>query len=105
MGGPVQPSMLFYGEHAGVILPSDPWSETAWTEAKSKKKFQLKILKSLNFKYHPSTCNAVDLGSISGSGRSPGEGNDNLLQYSCLRNPMDRGACWATVCGMTKSQT
>jgi len=36
--------------------------------------------------------NAVDLGSIPGSGRSPGEGNGNPLQYSCLENPMDRGA-------------
>ena len=36
--------------------------------------------------------NAGDLGSIPGSGRSPGEGNGNLLQYSCLENPMDRGA-------------
>ena len=36
---------------------------------------------------------------------SPGEGNDNLLQYSCLKNPMDRGACWATVSGVTKSRT
>ena len=39
-----------------------------------------------------SACNAGDLGSIPGSGRSPGEGNVNPLQYSCLENPMDRGA-------------
>ena len=39
-----------------------------------------------------STCNAGDLGSIPGSGRSPGEGNGNPLQYSCLENPMDGGA-------------
>ena len=39
-----------------------------------------------------SACNAGDLGSIPGSGRSPGEGNGNPLQYSCLENPMDRGA-------------
>ena len=38
------------------------------------------------------TCNAGDLGSIPGSGTSPGEGNDNPLQYSCLGNPMDEGA-------------
>ena len=43
-----------------------------------------------------------DAGSIPGSGRSPGEGNDNPLQYSCLGNPMDRGAWWATVRGVTK---
>ena len=47
-------------------------------------------------------CNAEDTGSIPGSGRSPGEGNGNPLQYSCLGNPMDRGACWSTVHGVTK---
>ena len=52
-----------------------------------------------------STCNAEDLGSISGSGRTPGEGNGYPLQYSCWENPMDRGNWWATVCGVTKSQT
>ena len=40
--------------------------------------------------------NAGDLGSIPGSGRSPGEGNGNPLQHSYLENTMDRGACWAT---------
>ena len=40
-----------------------------------------------------------DKGWILGSGRSPGEGNGNPLQYSCLENPMDRGAWWATVIG------
>ena len=48
---------------------------------------------------------AGDLGSIPGSARSPGEGNGNPLQYYCLENPMDRGAWWATVHGVTKSQT
>ena len=43
-----------------------------------------------------------DVGSISGSGRSPGEGNDNPLQYSCRVNPMDRGAWRAAVHGVTK---
>ena len=52
-----------------------------------------------------SACNAGDLGSIPGSGRSPGEGNDNPLQYSCLENPMDRGAWWATVHRVAKSRT
>ena len=46
-----------------------------------------------------------DVGSIPGSGRSPGEGNGNLLQYSCLENTMDRGAWQATVHGVTKSWT
>ena len=51
-----------------------------------------------------SVCNAGDLGSIPGSGRSPGEGNGNPLQYSCLENSMDRGAWQATVHGVPKSQ-
>ena len=44
-----------------------------------------------------------DSGSIPGSGRSPGEEHGNPLQYSCLENPMDRGAWWATVSGVTES--
>ena len=49
--------------------------------------------------------NAGDLGSIPGSGRSPGEGNGNPLQYSCLENPMDGGAWWAAVHGVAKCRT
>ena len=49
--------------------------------------------------------NIRDTGSVPGMGRSPGEGNGNPLQYSCLENPMDRGAWWATVYGVTNSQT
>ena len=49
-----------------------------------------------------STCNAGDLGSISESGRSPGEGNGNPLQYSCLENSMDRGTWPAVVHGITE---
>ena len=52
-----------------------------------------------------SACNAGNLGSISGSRRSPAEGNGNPLQYSCLENPMDRGAWWATFHRFEKSQT
>ena len=48
---------------------------------------------------------ARDMSSIPGSGRSPGGGNGNPLQYSCLERPMDRGAWWAKVHGVTKSQT
>ena len=48
---------------------------------------------------------AGDKGSVPGSGRSPGGGNDNPLQYSCLENSMDRGAWWATVHGVAKSRT
>ena len=50
-------------------------------------------------------CNAGDLGLIPGSGRCPGGGHGNPLQYFCLQNPMDRGAWWATVHGVTNSWT
>ena len=49
-----------------------------------------------------SACNVGDLGLIPGLGRSPGAGNGNPLQYSCLKNPMDRGARQATVHGVAK---
>ena len=49
--------------------------------------------------------NAGDVGLIPGLGRSAGEGNGHLLQHSCLENPMDRGAWWAIVHGVAKSQT
>ena len=52
-----------------------------------------------------SACNAGDSGSIPGLGRSPGEGNGNPLQYSCLENSMDRGAWQANDHGVTKSWT
>ena len=45
-----------------------------------------------------------DMGSVPGSGRSPGEGNGSPLQYSCRENPMNRGAWWATVHGVPESQ-
>ena len=52
-----------------------------------------------------SACNTGDPGLIPESGRSPGEGNGNPLQYCCLENPMEGGAWWATVRGATKSGT
>ena len=52
-----------------------------------------------------SACNAGDLGSIPGLGRSPGEGNGNPLQYSCLQNPMDREAWGATAQGVAELDT
>ena len=52
-----------------------------------------------------SACNSGDPGLILGLGRSPGEGNGNPLQYSCLENPMNGGAWWATVRGVTESDT
>ena len=52
-----------------------------------------------------SACNAGDPGSIPGPGKFPGEGNGNPLQYSCLENPMDGGAWWATIHGVAESDT
>ena len=52
-----------------------------------------------------SACNAASLDSIPGLGKFPGGGHGNPLQYSCVENPIDRGAWWATVRGVTKSQT
>ena len=63
------------------------------------------ILISLGSEGKESACSAGQPGSIPGSGRSPGDGNGNPLQYSCLKNSMDRGAWWATVHEAAKSQT
>ena len=52
-----------------------------------------------------SASNAGDVGLIPGSGRSPGEGNGNPPQYSCLENPMDGEAWWAIIHGVAKSGT
>ena len=59
--------------------------------------FQLSLLSPGGTEVKASACHVGDLDSIPGSGRSPGEGNGNPLQYSCLENPMDGGAWWATV--------
>ena len=59
---------------------------------------------ALVVKIPPASAGGIrDPGLIPGLGRSPGEGNGNPLQYSCLENPMDRGAWWATAHGVTKS--
>ena len=74
---------------------------------KTKEKKRKNILKGLSrwFSGKESTCQAGDTGLFPGFGRSPGEGNQNPLQYSCLGNHMDRGAWWAMVHGVTKSRT
>ena len=56
----------------------------------------------ISYKESPAS---VEVGSVSGSGRSPGGGNDNPLQYFCPENPMDRGGWQATVCGVAKTLT
>ena len=72
-------------------------------------KMRISDFRSLGFPHRSvskeSACNAGDAGSIPGLGRSPGEGNGNPLQYSCLENPIDRGAWRATVHGVAKSRT
>ena len=66
----------------------------------------LKLLGFLGSSAHEeSACNARDPGLVPGWGRSPGEGKGYPLQYSGLENPMDRGAWWAMVHGVVKSQT
>ena len=65
----------------------------------------VQMVKNLPAMQEESACNSGDPGSIPGLGRSPGEGNGYPLQYSCLENPMDRGACQATIHWVAKSQT
>ena len=77
------------------------WSYLGWHHLKPEVPVSLKYW----FAMFDGTCHAGDLGLISGSGRSLGEVNDNSLQYSCLENPVDRGAWRATVHGVAKSQT
>ena len=67
--------------------------------------FQLNLKSICGSDSKESACNAGDPGSIPGSGRSPGEENGKPLQYSCLENPMDRGAWQATVHRVAKSRT
>ena len=83
------------------IFPESHWNHC--TEVLYRLNLSWASLVAQRLKRLPSM--QVDLGSIPGSGRSPGEGNGNPLQYSCLENPMDRGAWWATVHGVAKSWT
>ena len=76
-----------------------------WATSLSHFHFQKKWASTGGSAGKDSACSARDPGSIPGLGRSPGEGNGNPLQYSCLENSMDRGAWQATVHGVTKSQT
>ena len=89
-------SVWSYGLHDYTeysAIKDSPWCISGFYDGSNSKK---------------SACNAGDTGdagSIPGSGRSPGRGNCNPLQYSCLGNLMDIGASWATVHGITKSQS
>ena len=82
--------------------------ETEMQSEKSREFFEngLGFLSGSAVKNQPANSgDARDEGWIPQSGRSPGEGNDNSLQYSCLGNPTDRGVWWATVHGVAKGQT
>ena len=81
-------------------LPQSPPASSLWPHPTAERAF---LVAQKNGK--ESACSAGDQGSIAGSGRSPGEGHDNPLQDCCLENPIDRGAWWVTVHGVTKSQT
>ena len=67
--------------------------------------FYICTISSLSWTFRLFPCPGYWSGSVHGSGRSPGEGNGNPLQCSCLGNPMDRGAWWAIIHGVAKSQT
>ena len=86
---------------AGKGTKSQIWKYLEW----KVKDLELNSVCSEGSASKESACNAGDLGSIPGSGRFPGGGHDNPFQHSCLENPMDREAWWATVHGVTKSDT
>ena len=100
--------------HSSILAWKTPWTEWVPMDCSGLQSIRLQRVRH-NWVQTPTTpcsldgkefaCSAEDLGSIPGSGRSPGEGNSNPLQYSCLENPMDRGVWWATVHGVTNSQT
>ena len=107
----ISPDSLQARDNHGPVLTNEIWRESirsVW-EMLNDKRDIWNYSSPFGFpggsEVKTSACNAGDLGSIPGSGRSPGEGNGNPLQYSCLENPMDGGAWWATVNGVAKGRT
>ena len=94
---------------ASLCSSGNDWFTVFFPNVKSMLQWILASLMAQLVKNLPAmqenTCSTGDLSSIPGSGRSPGEGNGNPLQYSCLENPMDGGAWGATVHGVAKSRT
>ena len=86
----------------GSLVGYSPWGRK---ESDMTERLHFHFQRSGGSDSKESACNSGDPASISGSGRSLGEGNGNRLQYSCLENPMDGGAGWVTVHGVAKSQT
>ena len=95
-GGPQPFSISYYFPTAAV---------TNYHKLGSFKGFAGERASVVKKKKKKSACQTGDPGSIPGLGKSPGEGNGNPLQYSCLENSMDRGAWWATVHGVAKTRT
>ena len=100
---------LFHLQHGKIIEKTPLWASHQGLSTSSSA--QLCFLR-FNYTFFPggsdskqSACNAEDPVLIPGLGRFPEEENGNPLQYSYLENPTDRGASWATVHGVTKSQT
>ena len=105
---------LFFGQasqHTGILVPqlgTEPLPPLAgvWClHHQDPRRSSCCLLALRDQQGFPSTCSVGDLGSIPESGRSPGGGHGNLLQYCCLENPTDRGAWRAVVHGVPKSQT
>ena len=100
---------LGVGDRQGSLACCSPWGckELDTTERLNWTEVCLRASQvSLVVKNQPASVGDLrDMGSIPGSGRSLGAGHSNALQYSCLENPMDRGAWWAIVHRVTKSQT
>ena len=95
-GNPLQCSCLQNPRDGGAPVGCRLWgrTESDTTERLSSGRYKEGFPQWLSST--ESACEAGDKGSIPGSGRSPGVGNVSLLQYSCLENPLDRGAWWAT---------
>ena len=87
--------------HSSTLAQKIPWMEEPGVHGVAKSWTQLRDTTEVKV----SAWNAGDQGTIPGSGRSPGEGNGNPLQCSCLENPMEGGAWQATVHGVAKSRT
>ena len=92
-------------------LPGKLWasSRSSFLHSGQQRRINRRVFKTVGFPGgsdgKASACIVGDLGSTTGLGRSPAEGNGNPLQYSCLENSMDGEAWWATVHGVAKSQT
>ena len=104
--------LLFRGDILHRVILVVGWGQVLCYSGFHCVSFRYLILPSVSIWGFPgssedkaSACNVGDPGLIPGLGRAPGEGNGNPLQYSCLENPMDRGAWWATVHGVAKIRT